>query len=455
MAPEQNSMTEGSSILFDISSTSSPSWSPTSSSAISADTSFDSLVETNRLIPFPSIATGIQQLINKYNSDKGRHRRITGPDVKPAKFAVIPALLKKPSPVLNLVGTVKLHGVHIDLVFDLAGVKVNKFPVTGPQLSPQQRKFRIQSRNVASINETNDIFEVAKRLRNPKMHGSIFSLRDQFLAAFRKRNPTVPIDSTQPLIIAGEWVGPDVQLGVALSQFPEKAFVILNFSVNGAWVPSMEPYAHINSNRVGIFNICLGGFFRVAVKVDEPEAGFSEVKSLTLGVEAECPFAKAVGEQILQGRVISGVGEGIVWCVESVSTNPKLPTWKQQLAFDPRYWAKTKGPLHTEVDATKLPVPFNPDAIASAQAFAAATVTEARLEKKWVDMLQLFPGGFGAPQTGKFMELLHKDIEKEESEEIKVRGINLVEAKKAIMALGKVWFKRKLEDGKLLESGKK
>lgn len=446
----QNSAVGKSYVPFDYSPSSSTC--STSSSAVSTNSSSDSSAETSSLIPFPSITTGIQHLINKYNSDNGRLRRITLRGVKPAKYAVTPALLKKPSPVLNLEGTVKLHGIHIDLVFDLANVEDDELLATDPQPSLRTGTFRIQSRNVASIDEINDIFDVAKTLRKPDMQGPIFSLRDQFLAAFRKHQPDHAVDKTQHLILAGEWVGPGVQPSVALSQFPAKALVILNFNVNESWVPDLEPYAHINYNYVGIFNIYLGGVFRVAVKVDDPEPGFEEVKNLTLAVEAECPFAKAIGQQKLNGRVISGVGEGIVWRVASVSPQPQVSP-RKQVPFDFRYWAKTKGLLHAEVDLTKLPVPFDPDAIAAAKAFAAAAVTEVRLQKKWVDMLQLFPAGFNASKTGKFMEVLYKDIEREEAEEMENRGVNRTEAKREVMALGKAWFRKNLEQGRLLVEG--
>lgn len=196
----------------------------------------------------------------------------------------------------------------------------------------------------------------------------------------------------------------------------------------------MKPYVELQDVSASVFNICLGGIFTVNLCVDKPEDCLKEVELLTLAVKKECSFAKAVGKIV--GKEISGVGEGIVWRLANPTT---------AIEASEHYWAKTMGPKHADVDQIKLPATFNASAKEKAKVFAIASVTEVTLERRWVELWGICGGKIDASQTGKFMEILVKDIEKEESSELKRLQINLVELKKEIGILCKEWFQARLK----------
>jgi hypothetical protein len=185
------------------------------------------------------------------------------------------------------------------------------------------------------------------------------------------------------------------------------------------------------------------------MKIDDWEPCVEEMMRLTLEVEKECPFAKSFTGK--DGKFISGIGEGIVW----------KAVGKGREAGSPRFWLKTKGPLHREVDVEKLPpvvasssssdpaFPRLQDQAGAdaAKQFAEATVTEERLGKGWAAVQEVCTAKglkFDAGRTGEFMHWLVKDIETEEANEMKDRGVDADRLKKEVGVLAKKWFKAKM-----------
>lgn len=160
---------------------------------------------------------------------------------------------------------------------------------------------------------------------------------------------------------------------------------------------------------------------------DEPDADLvaEEMEGLVAVVEQECPFAKTFG--------IKGTGEGIVWKVAD--------TRRFQGA---RYWCKTKGGKHAVSHANKVDERLEDKE--KLAAFVDAVVTESRLEQGWMYLEEL-----GAPKDvariGMFVKWLVADCVKEEREEIKEKGVDEKKLRGAIAGKGKVWFKKRLEEG--------
>jgi hypothetical protein len=370
---------------------------------------------------FPSITGHAKDLINRYNKD---HNRCS----KESKYREVkPHLLGKGNHKLTLVGTIKLHGAHADIVVNF------------------DNSFRIQSRKQHSLSLEKDVHGVAAHLL--PLRKEIIRLRDCFVARFQELNPNTFLDPRYPIVIAGEWVGPGIQPTVALTHLPQKAFVIISASINNVWVNDVD-YAKIENPSVGIFNISRGKFHQVRMKIDDWEPCVEEMMRLTLEVEKECPFAKSFTGK--DGKFISGIGEGIVW--KAVGEGRE--------AGSPRFWLKTKGPLHREVDVEKFPpvlTSSSDPAFSKLQAqvgadaakqFAEATVTEERLGKGLAAVQEMCTAKglqFDAGRTGEFMHWLVKDIETEEANEMKDRGVDAEKLKKEIGVLAKKWFKAKMK----------
>lgn len=136
---------------------------------------------------------------------------------------------------IEIVGTVKLHGVHADIVID------------------EENTIRFQSRNVENIRIENDVCGWARAML--PLRNEILKIKQQCLDVYQKLHLGVVIDGEEPVIIAGEWIGPGVQKNVAISLFPQKAFVIFGLCINGSWQPT-EPYKDVKNEACRIYNIC-------------------------------------------------------------------------------------------------------------------------------------------------------------------------------------------------------
>ncbi|KAI9713112.1 MAG: hypothetical protein M1820_001097 [Bogoriella megaspora] len=257
---------------------------------------------------------------------------------------------------IELIGTVKLHGAHADIVID------------------SQEDIRFQSRNALSIDPGNDNYGFVASMR--PFTNKLLDLKNQYHARYAQLNPQTPIDPQYPLIIGGEWIGRGIQKNVAISGL-NRSFVIISVNVNGTWQPD-ELYADVQDESAGIYNISRGGFYYQSLSLDPPgdklrlkgTASFAAMQETTDAIDKVCPFASSFD--------ITGTGEGIVW-------KPRYPPF----SADPKLWYKTKGRTHLGVQTSRKAksakqveqVTAKEPALARAQAFAERAVTERRLEQ--------------------------------------------------------------------------
>ncbi|KAJ8057857.1 hypothetical protein OCU04_013043 [Sclerotinia nivalis] len=242
-------------------------------------------METNKDTLYPKISGKPKNLMLEFNKyqNKTKGRRVTS---------------------ISVTGTVKLHGTHADLLIHADDT------------------IQLQSRNTDHLiaeKDTTGFVPFALALKP-----QILDLKKQFHSRFLKLNPKARVQEANPMIIAGEFIGPRIQKDVAISALPRKCFVIISVSINNEWQPD-EHYADIHNESVGIFNVSRGGFFHETITIKNPQPAFEKMQALADAVEKECPFAKSFG--------IIGLGEGIVW-------KPAAP-----LCHDAKYWLKLKGPI--------------------------------------------------------------------------------------------------------------
>lgn len=131
---------------------------------------------------YPKITGSVKDLIRNLSHQHNRDPEIAIPTTIP------------------LTGTVKLHGMHADIVID------------------SNNEIRLQSRNVRSLNLSNDIQGFAARML--PLREEILKLKSRIHARFLELNTDLAINPEHPLIIAGEWVSPNFAEFSIVSSLP-------------------------------------------------------------------------------------------------------------------------------------------------------------------------------------------------------------------------------------------
>lgn len=219
-------------------------------------------------------------------------------------------------PILNLEGTVKLHGMHADIVFNIQNPD---------SASPNEVSVHFQSRNRVCTSDEDQHGWPREVARFPE---ALKRLRDQVLSTFQSHNPNTLVDLSQPLVVAGEWIGGRVQRDVGIARLTNR-FVILSVQINGVWQRDAD-YKDIQTPEAGIYNIFVCGSHIVKFDtsdISNTNPALFELQRLADAVEVCCPFAARFG-------IPNSRGEGIVW-------KPGTPEGRG----DAKHWLKTKGPI--------------------------------------------------------------------------------------------------------------
>jgi len=236
---------------------------------------------------YPKITTHINDVIKtlrEFDCDPGN----------PEQAAVL-----DPIPI---VGTVKLHGTHADILIH------------------NDDQIVFQSRGIVGLQPTRDNAGFATAMSQKTK--ALLRLRDLFKARFSQLNPDTPFDPNYPVLIAGEWIGEKIQKDVAISKL-SKRFVIISVNINGQWQKDSD-YGGIALPNHDIYNISRAGVSNYTLYPENVQRTVDELESLTEQVAQRCPFAATFG--------LEGEGEGIVW-------KPALPPYNA----NPELWFKTKG----------------------------------------------------------------------------------------------------------------
>ncbi len=230
-------------------------------------------------------------------------------------------------------------------------------------------------------------------------------------------------------VVFGEWCGPGVEKGMAISQAANKVFAV--FAVQeGEWVifdpdevrarvPAAGAPAdlHVLPWEGGEIEVDYGSRERLAAVADELNVWVGQV-------EREDPWVR----QIFQ---ISGLGEGLVFYPVLVDGEaPRTdPASLAGLMF------KAKGDKHRT--AGKAAVQVQASAVAGVGEFVALMVTEPRLQQ---GMSVVCSGGLDLKQTGKFVAWVAADVRKESVAELEASGLTWAQVDKAVQTRAREWF---------------
>ena len=236
------------------------------------------------------------------------------------------------------------------------------------------------------------------------------------------------------VLMCGEWCGPGIMKGVAISQIPQKIFAVF----------ALRLIADATHEMFIVDPTVLREFVSAVPNVHVidwyDEGKEFEVEWLS-HVENFAPVLKNINECVENVEKsdpwvkktfnVDGIGEGLVFYPVSPAHSNSYKSFSD-LSF------KAKGALHQTVNKTK-PVQADPTVMENAKAFAEMTVTAARLEQG----ARSVSGGeliFDAKNTGAFIKWIVNDVHKETSAELAASGLDEKTVNKACSERARLWY---------------
>jgi len=237
---------------------------------------------------------------------------------------------------------------------------------------------------------------------------------------WRARAAGLQPSSDQRLVVFGEWCGPGVEKGMAISQAPTKLFCVFAIQATDrmitkpaeiqALLPEAPPELHVLPWEGDPITIDFGSR-------ESLEQAAKVLSGRVAEIEHEDPWVKRV-------LGISGLGEGLVL----------YPTWPTP--HDPTLMFKAKGEKHRTAGA-KVAVTVGAAVASSIDEFVALMVTDARLEQ---GLATACDGTRDPKRTGAFLMWIATDVRKESVAELEASNLAWAQVEKAISARARTWF---------------
>lgn len=237
------------------------------------------------------------------------------------------------------------------------------------------------------------------------------------------------LDGDTRIVLYGEWCGPGIQNGVALTKLPERQWVL--FAVKAVqgdqsrYIDALPTLRGIYESA-GVHSVHDVGTWRLQVDFndkDSMETALAEAEKYAEMVEQLCPWGQRFG--------IEGMGEGIVWV-------PIAKHWGNSDLF-----FKTKGDKHKEVKKAKRNKPsIDPEIVNSVNQFVDFAVTDVRLEKG-LDYLREMGKDVDMKFTGDFLKWIGADVKRECEADLEASELEWKQVSKAVNTRALQFFKDK------------
>lgn len=226
-----------------------------------------------------------------------------------------------------------------------------------------------------------------------------------------------------PVVLYGEWAGPGINNGDAVSRIPERTFFV--FSVRAPGVNNPQYLSQWYGECVARDLDGLGGRIRAlppehyrTVNFTDPldtERYLAELDALVAQVGERDPY-------IFAEYGIEGPGEGVVVYADRVGD--ERPLFKAKV--DGHGTAKGPRPTKQPRDITK---------VANAQDFARVAVTEERLAQALRET-----GATGRKDTGLFVKWVNSDVAKECAQELALAGLTWPDVAGPVQKRASAWY---------------
>jgi hypothetical protein len=231
-------------------------------------------------------------------------------------------------------------------------------------------------------------------------------------------------------VVFGEWCGPGVEKGMAISQVADKVFAVfavrdgdrvihepdeLRARLPAAGAPATLHVLPWEDGEIAVD-------YRSRAALDTVAAALNE---RVAAVEHEDPWVKRTFG-------ISGLGEGLVFYPVEVdgAAASADPDSLARLMF------KAKGEKHRTA-GTKTAVQVDASVVGSVAEFVALMVTEPRLQQ---GVTTVCDGVVDAAHTGKFLAWLVADVRKESVAELAASGLTWQQVEKAVQQRARAWY---------------
>ena len=244
-------------------------------------------------------------------------------------------------------------------------------------------------------------------------------------------------------VVFGEWGGPGVMGGVALSRIPNKVFAVFAMLVpatHGGRNLIVEPARIAQLLRPGTPCVVLPWYKDLTVTVDWNATPDDLAPVLEL-INEEVRAVEACDPWVKDTFGIEGTGEGLVFYpVQEAIGQDTMEDY-----FTAMF--KAKGEKHKTV-AQKAPAQADPEVVKGLQDFAALVLAEARLEQgALVVKPDGEPASYDMKRMGTFLGWISKDVAKECGPELTASGLDAKAASKAVTEHARKWYLAKIAAG--------
>lgn len=222
-------------------------------------------------------------------------------------------------------------------------------------------------------------------------------------------------------VVFGEWCGPGVEKGMAISRAPTKLFCVFAIQADRMITEPDEIEVFLKSSDAPPeLHVLPWEGDPITIDFGSRESLEEAAKVLSdrvAEIEHEDPWVKRV-------LGISGLGEGLV-------LYPTQPT-----PHDPALMFKAKGEKHRTA-GTKVAVTVDAAVASSIDEFVALMVTDARLEQ---GLATACDGTRDPKRTGAFLTWIATDVRKESVAELEASNLAWAQVEKAVAARARTWF---------------
>jgi hypothetical protein len=240
------------------------------------------------------------------------------------------------------------------------------------------------------------------------------------------------LSSATGWIIYGEWCGPGIQAGVAVSDIPNKIFAVFAARL----LDSTSDHLIVNPEDLkklvaGIPDTYVLPWYGAPIDINWSATDEDLTKSTAVindwvvAVEANDPWVEA-------NFGVKGTGEGLVFY--PVSDSHRGYKNYENLCF------KAKGDKHRVIKSS-VAAQVNPDVAASVDAFSNMVLTVARLEQG-AQMVQIRDGSpmFNMKVLGEFIKWIVNDVQKETKDELETSKLDWKQVQKPISDKARNWY---------------
>jgi hypothetical protein len=300
-------------------------------------------------------------------------------------------------------GTIKLHGSNcgVRITTDENGSTILVAQSRSRVITPEDDHHGFAS-FVNGYDQTNSILMIENRIRKSYL-----------------------LENEEDVVLYGEWIGPGIQKGVAISGLPTKQWVLFAVKVvrgeESRYIDAL-PWLEGEFSEHRIFSVLDALQWRNLVvdfsSQESKEAALVIIERETAGVEDKCPWANKFG--------IDGLGEGIVW----------TPIGEHYGNTD--LYFKSKGDKHKEVKSGSTPA-LAPEVIESIEKFVDFAVTEQRLEQG-LEAIQEQGHTIDMRSMGHYLKWFVQNVKRESVVELESNFLEWEQVSKVVMAKARTFF---------------